>query len=162
MGGLTARLAHSLGDGATTDSSTGGSLSYSQGPVWASAAFDRRTNENGTDKDQLLTVAGAYDFGAIRPLALYSKSKVAGASYSAYSLAATVPLMNGRSSLKAAVSAISDWDTATSGDQSLVKTSVAYAYNLSKRTTASVSLASSKGKLATRTSSFGVGLSHSF
>lgn len=162
MGGFTARLAHSLGEGAVTGSSTGGNLSYSQGPVWASAAFDRRTNDNGSDKDQLFTVAGAYDFGAIRPLALYSKSKVAGVSYSAYSLAATVPLMGGRSSLKAAVSAISDWDTATSGDQRLMKTSLAYAYNLSKRTTVSASLASAKGKQATRTTSYGVGLSHSF
>jgi predicted porin len=162
MGGFTARLAHSLGEGATTGSSTGGNLSYSQGPVWASAAFDRRTNENGVDKDQLFTVAGAYDFGVIRPSALYSKSKVAGVSYSAYSLAATVPLMDGRSSLKAAVSAISDWDTATSGDQRLMKTSVAYAYNLSKNTTVSTSLSSAKGKLVTRTTSYGVGLSHSF
>jgi predicted porin len=162
MGGFTGRLAHSLGDSSTTDNSTGGSLSYSEGPVWASTAFDRRTNANGTDKDQLFTVAGAYDFGVIRPLVLYSKSQVAGASHSAFSLAATVPLMKGRSSLKVAVSSISDWDTTAAGDQRLVKTSVAYAYNLSKRTTASVSLASSKGKLATRTSAVGVGLSHSF
>ncbi len=162
MGGFTARLAHSLGEGATTGSSTGGNLSYSQGPVWASVAFDGHTNENGIDKDRLFTVAGAYDFGAVRPLALYSRSKVAGVSYSAYSLAATVPLMDGRSSLKAALSAISDWDTAIAGEQRLVKTSLAYAYNLSNRTTVSASLASAKGELATRTTSYGLGLSHSF
>lgn len=160
--GFTARLAHSLGEGEATGSSTGGSATYSQGPVWASLAFDGHTNENTVDKDKIIAVAAAYDFGFVRPMALYSSSKVAGSKYSAYSLAATMPLMSGAGTLKAAVSRVSDWDTATAGNQSLVKASVGYTHTIFKDTNLSLNMASAKGQLATRTTSFGVGISHSF
>jgi len=159
--GLTARLAYSPGEGAATGNSIGGNLSYSQGPVWASLAFDQHRNANGVDDDRLVTVAGAYDFGVIRPLALYSRSTLAGASYSAYSLAATMPV-HGTGTIKMAISRISDWDTAAAGDQSLVKTSLGYCYALSKRSSLFANLASAKGQTATRTTAVGVGISHSF
>jgi hypothetical protein len=159
------RLAHAsqfaVGEADATGRSIGGSVDYSQDKLWLSAAADQHKNGNGIDTDRLLVVAGAYDFGVVKPLALYSRSKVAGASYSAYSFALTVP-SGDQGSVRAAVSHIIDWNTATVAKEGLTKASLGYVYYLSKRTNINTSVASAKGETATRTTAFDVGLSHSF
>jgi len=161
LGGVTARLAVSAGEGATTGRDVGGNVDYSKDKLWLSAAADQHKNVNGVDTDRLVTVAGAYDFGVVRPLALYSQSRVAGVTYSAYSFAVTVPT-SGLGSVRAAVSHVSDWNTATPAKDGLTKASLGYLYYLSKRTNIYTTVASAKGDGATRTTAFDVGLSHNF
>jgi predicted porin len=161
VGGVVARLMASAGEGAASGKDVGGSLTFSQDKLWASIAFDQHKNVNGVDTDRLMEVAASYDFGVVKPSALYARSKVAGVDYSAYSLAVNVPA-GGQGQVRAAVSHISDWNTATPQKDGLTKASVGYIYYLSKRTYLHTNVATAKGETATRTTGFDAGISHTF
>lgn len=161
LGGFSLNLAASAGEGAK-GRDIGGALNYKQGPLWIGVGFDKGRGFNGTGPDDhVFVLAGAYDFGVVRPMFSYAKSKVENVSYSAYSLAATAPV--GEAGLvKAAYSGLSDWNMSTTTEESLRKISLGYQYNLSKRTNVFVNVSSAKGETATTTNTTEFGLAHAF
>lgn len=161
IGGFSLNLAASAGEGAK-GRDLGGALNYKQGPLWVGLGYDKGRGFDGTGMDDhVVVLAGAYDFGVVRPMLSYAKSKVQGVSYSAYSVAATVPVAE-VGLIKAAYSGLSDWNMATTTEESLRKISIGYQHNLSKRTNVFVNLSSAKGETASTTSTTEIGLSHSF
>jgi predicted porin len=159
--GFSVNLAASAGEGAK-GRDVGGALNYKQGPVWVGLGYDKSKGFNGTGPDDhLIVLAGAYDFGIVRPLFTYARSKVEGVSYNAYSLAVTAPIGEA-GTLKAAYSRLSDWNTATITEESLRKVSLGYQHSLSKRTNLFVNLSSAKGETATATNTTELGIGHSF
>lgn len=161
VGGFSLNLAASAGEGAK-GRDVGGALNYKQGPIWVGLGYDKGRGFDGTGPDDnVVVLAGAYDFGVVRPMLSYAKSKVAGVSYSAYSVAATAPV-GGSGLIKAAYSGLSDWNMATTTEESLRKISLGYQYNLSKRTNVFVNVSSAKGETASNTNTTEIGLAHSF
>lgn len=160
VGGLTVNLAGSAGEGVKSRD-LGGAVNYKQGPVWLGIGYDQGNGFDGTGPtDHVIVVAGAYDFGVVRPMFTVTKSKVEGVSYSAYSVAATAPI--GAGLIKAAYSHLSDWNTATVAEEGLKKFSLGYQYSLSKRTNLFANLTSAKGQTATATNTTELGVYHSF
>lgn len=161
LGGFSLNLAASAGEGAK-GRDTGGALNYKQGPLWIGVGFDKGKGFDGSGPDdRVVVLAGAYDFGVVRPMFSYARSKVENVSYSAYSIAATVPV-GGAGLVKAAYSGLSDWNLATSAEESLRKLSLGYQYSLSKRTNVFVNVSSAKGETATKTTTSELGLAHAF
>lgn len=158
-GGFVGQLAVGAGEG-VVGRGLGASLTYANGPLWASAAYDEHANLGTSEKDHLLMLGAAYDFGAVRPMVQYSRSSVAGVAYNSTSVGLTAPV--GVGSVKAAVARLNDADTAASGKQSLVKFSLGYEHPLSKRTAVFAGFASSKQSGLTRTTAGEVGLRHTF
>ncbi len=160
INGFTAKLAVSAGEKAKTGTDIGGSLVYAKGPVYVAGAWDQHKAAVGTTTDRLATVAAGYDFGAVKPMALYAKSRVNGASYSSMVLSATAPV--GAGVMKAAVARISDWNTGNAAKDPLTKVSLGYQHNISKRTHVYGGIANAKGTGATRTAVAEVGIGHAF
>lgn len=158
LGGVSIQAAASAGEG-SVGRGLGVSLTYSSGPLWASAAYDEHANI-GASKDSLWMLAAAYDFGVARPGFQFSRSSVGGASYRSASFTLTAPV--GPGTLKAGLARLDDADTVTTGKQNLAKISLGYQYPFSKRTAAFVGIASAKQDALTRTTVGEVGLSHSF
>lgn len=161
LGGWSVNVAGAAGEG-TKGKDLGGAVNYNQGPVWLGFGFDRSKGFDGSGpNDHLATVAGAYDFGVVRPMFTYAKSKVSGASYTAYSVAMTAPLGE-RGLIKAACSHLSDWNTATVASEALNKVSLGYQHSLSKRTNLFANISSAKGQTASATNTTEFGIAHSF
>ena len=161
LGGLTLSLAASAGEGAySTD--VGGSLVYSNGPVWAGVAYDQSHGFfNNPTQDRITTVVGAYDFGVVRPMASFTSSKVNGASYKGYSLAVTAPV-GGAGVLKAQYGHLDDVDTVAAGKQKLNRVGLGYQHNLSKRTNVFAQASHAKATDHTAKNVFELGIEHSF
>jgi len=158
--GFSIALAGSPGEGAK-GRDYGGSVNYKDGPIWLGLGYDRSKGFDGTGPyDHLATIAGAYDFGVVRPMFSYSRSEVAGASYTSYSVAMTAPV--GLGLVRAAYSHLNDWNTATVAQEGLRKVSVGYQYYLSKRTNVFASISSAKGQTASANNTTEVGVGHSF
>jgi predicted porin len=161
FGGLSVNLAGSAGENVKSKD-VGGSLNYKQGPVWLGAGFDQSKGFDGIGpNDHLAVVAGAYDFGIVRPMFTYAKSKVNNASYTAYSVAATSPVGE-RGLVKAAYSHLSDWNMATPAEEALKKFAVGYQHSLSKRTNLFANFSSAKGETASATRTTELGIAHLF
>lgn len=157
--GLTFNLAYANGE-KTNPNDVGASVGYSSGNLALGAAIDQHNNVDGINKDSLSVLTAAYDFGSFRPMLLVSSSKVAGVSYSAYSIAATAPLGSGK--LKAAYSHINDWNTATAVSEGLNKVSMGYQYDLDSKTYLSAAIVTSTGDTATTTNAITFGINVSF
>ena len=161
LGGLTLSLAASAGEGAYSKD-VGGSLVYSNGPVWAGVAYDQSHGFfNNPTQDRITTVVGAYDFGVVRPMASFTSSKVNGASYKGYSLAVTAPV-GGAGVLKAQYGHLDDVDTVAAGKQKLNRVGLGYQHNLSKRTNVFAQASHAKATDHTAKNVFELGIEHSF
>lgn len=161
MGGFTLSLAAAAGEGAHSKN-LGGSLVYSQGPVWAGIAHDRSHGFfNNPTEDQVTTVVGAYDFGVVRPLVSFTSSKVNGVSYKAFSIAATAPV--GASGLiKAQYGSLDDVDTAAAGKQKFNRFGLGYQHSLSKRTHLFAQVSHAKAQTYTAKNIVEFGIEHGF
>jgi predicted porin len=161
FGGLSFHLAGSAGERAKGED-LGAAVNYKQGALWLGLGYDQGRGFDGTGpKDHLYVAAGAYDFGVVRPMFTYAKSKVNHVDYDAYSVAATVPV--GASGVfKAAYASLSDWNMATVDEERLNKVSLGYQHALSKRTNLFANLSSAKGRTATATRTAELGIGHAF
>jgi predicted porin len=155
--GLTLSLAASAGEQAASKD-LGGSLTYENGPLWAGVAYDQSHGFfNDPTLNHTLIAVGAYDFGVIRPMASFTSSKVAGVTYSSFTLAATAPAGE-KGLFKAQYSHLNDVDTATVGRQAYEKVALGYQYNVLKNFNffGQVSTAKEKSLSATNTLEGGV------
>jgi predicted porin len=161
MSGFVLSLAAAPGEGAHSRD-VGGSLTYSNGPVWVGVAHDRSHGFfNDATDNSVTTLVGAYDFGVVRPLASYTRSRVNGVSYTGMSLAFTAPVgANGL--VKGHVSRLDDFDTSTVAKESLSKLAIGYQHSLSKRTNLFAHYSRAKGEGRTATSAVEFGMEHSF
>lgn len=161
LGGVAVNLAASAGEGAKSRD-LGAAVDYKLGALWLGVGYDKSRGFDGAGPyDHVVLATGAYDFGVARPMLTYSKSEVAGTSYSAWSVAVTAPV-GGPGLVKGAYSRLSDWNMATTAKESLTKVSVGYQHSLSKRTNLFVNLTSAKGETATATRTTELGLYHAF
>ncbi len=159
-GGFTLRLAGSLGEG-TVKRDVGGSLTYDRGPLSVGIAHDQGYGlDNVGPKDKITTVVASYDFGVVKPMAHFTKSKVNGVGYMSYSLAATAPL--GVGVVKAHYSYLDDIDTATPAEVSLRRVGLGYQYWLSKRTNLFAQVSRSKADTFSANNVTEFGIEHNF
>jgi predicted porin len=161
INGFTLTLAAAPGEGAHSRD-IGGSLTYSNGPLWAGFAYDQSHGFfNDPTQNHVSTLVGAYDFGVVRPLVSYTSSSVNGVSYKGLSLGVTAPVGD-RGQFKAQVSHLDDVDTSTVAREGLSKLGLGYTYSLSKRSSlfGHFSRAKSEGSSATTTLEFG--MEHAF
>ena len=150
FGGVTFELATALGEGQRRRD-TSGNIQYKQGPVWAGFAFDRLDGDNN-----LMILAGGYDFGVVFPTATYARAKggVNGDATS-YSLSVRAPVSYGR--VYASYGAhrpdnnLDSWMVGAGTE-----------YNLSKRSLLYFNLGSAKRDGSTRTTALDTGFKHTF
>lgn len=161
LGGLSVNIAAAAGEN-VKGKGQGIAANFKQGPLWLGVGYDQGKGFDGAGPDDHLSVAaGAYDFGVVRPLFTYAKSKVNNVAYTAYSVAATAPI-GSVGLFKAAYSHLSDWNTATPTEEGLRKVSVGYQHSLSKRTNLFANVSSAKGDTATANRTTELGIGHSF
>jgi predicted porin len=161
INGLQVIVAGAAGEGQVSKD-IGGSVTYDKGPVWVGLAYDQSHGYfNDPTQDHVVTLVGAYDFGAVRPLLSYSSSKVNGVSYSGYTVAATAPL-GAKGLLKAAYGHLNDFDTSTPAKEALTKLSIGYQYNVSKRSNLFIQFANDKAATRTATQTAEMGVDYSF
>lgn len=163
FGGLWARLATALGEGAVPRTN-GASFEYAAGPAYAGVALSHTNSLN-----RVAIFAAAYDFGFIRPAAWYSVSRHAGNHGRSIALALTAPI--GLGIIKAVYQTF-DPDTekgnlnagAVAGGAVRTKAALGYTYLLSKRTMITPTVAHGKQAFSTASSStaFDVVLRHDF
>lgn len=150
LGGVTAELATSLGEGARKRA-TAGNLQYRRGALWLGAGFDRLDSATN-----LVLAAAGYDFGVVRPLVSYSKAEGGlNGDGTAFSVAATVPVSFGR-----LLASYGSLEPATGLDSSMLGAGAQY--DLSKRTLLYANVGSAKRDGLTRTTAFDLGLKHTF
>jgi predicted porin len=161
LGGLVIEVAGSPGEGEHSRD-LGGSLTYTQGPIWAGVSYDQSHGFfNSTTLNHVWHLVGAYDFGVVRPLASFTESSVDGKTYKSYSLAVTAPAgPNGQ--VRAQYGHLDDADTATAGKQAYSKLSGGYTYSLSKRTSVFAYLTHAKQTDLTATNTVEFGVEHGF
>lgn len=159
FGGLAGQLSYTLAEGdATRGSALGGNLIYNKGPVYAALAFDHRNHAAAGGSDaRLLLLAGAYDFGVVRPRVIYSRARsLTGVDTASLVLAATVPVGSGRFLVGASRLRVDG------ADNDATKIGLGYHHDLSKRTMLYVDLASAKLQGASRSTGFDLGIRHTF
>ena len=161
FGGLNVNVAVSAGERAK-GRDVGAAANYKQGPLWVGIGYDRSQGFDGIGpQDHLAVLAGAYDFGVVRPMGTFARSKVNNVSYTAYSVALTAPAGE-RVLLKAAYSHLSDWNLATPAKEALKKTALGAQYSFSKRTNVFANLSAAKGRTVSGTNTVELGMGHSF
>jgi predicted porin len=150
LGGFSGELAMAFGEGQRSNN-VSGNLQYKNGPIWIGAGFDRLDERNN-----LVLVAGGYDFGVVYPTFSYSKAEGGlNGNAKAYSAALRVPLGQARLYVQAG-----KYMPATNLDSTMVAGGAEYF--LSKRTSLYGNLGSAKRERATRTTAFDVGIKHTF
>lgn len=163
FGGITLSLAHSLGESSTTVSSnTGGSLTYSNGPLSLGLAYDQhKPTPTSSLTDRMTILAASYDFGAVKPMATFTSTKVNDVSYKSFSVSATAPIAPTWLA-QFAFASLNDFDTATSDKETLRRISGGVQNSLSKRTQLYANISQSKAKTRTATNSVELGINHNF
>ncbi|GAP36509.1 porin [Piscinibacter sakaiensis] len=170
LGGLSAQVAVSLGEGSTSRE-TGFNVEYASGPLYVAGAYARQdqgavgTASNSGDGSTLVLLAAHYDFGVIKPVVQYSRSELGptgNLKNDFWLVGATAPL--GAAVLKAGYARFDP-----SGANNLQqKIAVGVDYFLSKRTKLYADLAVSKQKGTISGGNYGdyrafaVGYQHNF
>jgi predicted porin len=150
VGGFTAELAMAFGEKQRSNN-IAGNVQYKKGPVWIGAGFDRLNERNN-----LLLVAGGYDFGVVYPTVSYSKAEGGlNGDGKAFSVALRVPLKQAKLYVQAG-----KLMPATNLDSTMFSTGAEYL--LSKRTSLYANLGSAKRDRLTRTTAIDFGVKHTF
>jgi predicted porin len=150
MAGFTAELAMAFGERQRSNN-IAGNVQYKKGPVWIGAGFDRLDERNN-----LVLVAGGYDFGVVYPTVSYSKAEGGlNGDGKAFSVALRVPLKQAKLYVQAG-----KLMPATNLDSTMFSTGAEYL--LSKRTSLYGNLGSAKRDRATRTTAVDFGVKHTF
>lgn len=163
LGGLSFSMALSPSEKAAGGSNDfGASVKYDGGPLSLGIGYDQSHGFfNSPTKDHVVVLAGAYDFGVVRPMVTMASSKVNGRSYRAFGLAATAPL-GASGLLKTSFGHLDDFNTATAAKEALKKVSLGYQHNLSKRTNLFGQVSQAKAQTRTATNTVEIGIDHSF
>ena len=150
IAGFSAELQMAFGEKQRSNN-IAGNVQYKNGPIWIGAGFDRLDERNN-----LVLVAGGYDFGVVYPTFSYSKAEGGlNGDGKAYSAALRVPL--GRTRLYVQ---FGRYLPATKLDSTMVAGGAEY--SLSKRTSLYSNVGSAKRDRATRTTAVDFGIKHTF
>ena len=176
LGGFYGGVDLSAGEGTSTNKGQSFRLGYKNGPMHVSGAYASTSNAADSSKFKLTSIAGAYDFGMIRPSISYTETKYLARKQEILTVSATAPLGQGQlwgSYTSAKTSG--EVGFATIGTPKLW--AFGYIYNLSKRTALYTSYSQLKNDGTTRfavggapaatanglkSSGFDVGVRHSF
>jgi predicted porin len=171
-GGLTANVATGLGEGSTTNGrDTGLNVEYTAGPIYAGFGYEKvkgvvsgAAAGSGVDGNSLVNIGFAWNFGVVRPMAYYARSKTGPTSAltnKMVSIGATAPI--GPGVLKAVYYRLDpDGDTNTQ-----TKFGIGYDYFLSKRTRIYGDYSTAKQETTaatklTNNNAFNLGVRHDF
>ena len=150
IAGFSAELQMAFGEKQRSNN-IAGNVQYKNGPIWIGAGFDRLDERNN-----LVLVAGGYDFGVVYPTFSYSKAEGGlNGDGKAYSVALRVPLGKTRLYVQAG-----RYLPATKLDSTMVAGGAEY--SLSKRTSLYSNVGSAKRDRATRTTAVDFGIKHTF
>ena len=134
MGGFYGQAMYAFGEnlssvGATEDDGNvaGLRLGYAAGPLDVAIATTKTTISSVGDLTQS-NIGGSYDFGMVRPMALYNENKVGATRTKSWLIGALVPV--GAGQIRVAYSSVSTTGIANDADQ----WALGYVHNLSKRT----------------------------
>jgi len=165
FGPVSAQLAVSLGEGvATAGRAVSGNLEYAGGPIYVGVGGERITGGDA-DGTQLINIGGAYDFGVVRPILYFARSKIGPAGTITgqdVMVALTAPIGPGK--LKGAWSRM-DPNTAAGGvNDQVTKIALGYDYSLSKRTNVYVDYGRFTSQVvgSTTNQAVAVGMKHTF
>ncbi len=152
--GLTFTLTTSLKEGKDTNSNVSSvNVKYVNGPLVVALAHEHAEKKVGTMHNTTL-IGGSYDFGSVKLLSDYAKASN-GSDESNFRIGVAVPV--GAGSLKAA---FTKGKNAPDGfDRQF---GLGYWHNLSKRTFLFTDVNSTKNSITGTTTSFDVGINHSF
>ncbi|MCW5663741.1 MAG: porin [Piscinibacter sp.] len=155
LGGLTLQAAVGLSESTGAGRDNGFNVEYKGGPIYGGVGYEK-VSSGTTDGDSLVAVTGAYDFGYVRPIVLFSRAKVGTATNKFMSIAATAPLGSGQ--LKVAYYRLDP--EGSNNTQS--KLGLGYNYFLSKRTTIYADLGAAREDTKTNNNAYSIGLRHTF
>ncbi len=165
LGGFTVQAAVAAGEG-TTGRQAGFNAEYTQGPIYAGLGYEKISGgplataaSPSGDGSSLINVAFHYNFGPIKPILYYARSKTGpGANTTAKfaEVGATAPIGAGK--FKAAYSRYEpDGDNNTEN-----KLGLGYDYFLSKRTNVYGDASFAKQDTKTNSRAFALGVKHVF
>lgn len=133
ISGVTAQLLFGAGEVQgdwRTGRTTGGSVNYANGPIYASASFNDTNGVAGTLGTRVTNVGGTYDFGVVKASLMGQFLKAGGGvDHRNVMGGVTVPL--GAGSLMASIVHVNDRSAA---DENATQYGIGYMYALSKRT----------------------------
>jgi predicted porin len=92
LGGFYGAVDVSAGEGTGTNKGQSVRLGFKQGPLHVSGAYASTSNAADNSKFKLASLAGAYDFGVVRPSLSYTQSKYLSREQKIWTAAVTVPL----------------------------------------------------------------------
>lgn len=176
LGGFYGQAQYYLGENAQNGAATekdgtgyGVRVGYGAGPVNVALAY-QNTNFAAGDVETV-NLAASWDFGMVKPMALYNRDRVPGQNDTAWSLGATAPI--GAGVVRAAYSQLTS--EIAGAEPKARKIALGYVHNLSKRTAVyttvarvrnsngqRISLGGSTTGVNTSSTSFDLGLRHSF
>lgn len=169
-GGFTANLAVGLGEG-NIGRDTGFNAEYTAGPIYAGLGYEKVTGAgtlaagqtaagNAVDGNSLVNFGFAYNFGVIRPIVYYARSKTGVGSTATnkfWEVALTAPI--GPGVLKAAYFNFDPFGATNTEN----KLGIGYDYFLSKRTRVYADYSTAKKEGAfTNNNAFNLGIRHDF
>ena len=151
--GLTFTATTSLKEGVAGNNVSSLNVKYANGPLVVALAYENADQKVGTMHNTTL-VGGSYDFGSFKLLSDYAKASN-GSNESNFRFGVTVPV--GVGSLKAAFT--KGKDAPDGFDRQF---GLGYWHNLSKRTFLFTDVNSTKNSITGTTTSFDIGINHSF
>lgn len=157
--GLSALLAVALGENATNRGrAAGANVVYARGPLYLGAAFDRANAPTAAGTHaKLALIAGAYDFGFVRPRIVFAKSTAfGGVDAKSLMVGASVPVGLGR-----VLAGYSKLEVEGAAPDS-AKWGLGYHHDLSKRTMLYTDVGSAKATGQTRSTGYDMGIKHVF
>jgi len=174
LGGFTANVAVGLGEAGTAGRDVGVNAEYTAGPIYAGIAYDKINAGTSTfgattgavDGNSLVNAGFAYNFGVVRPMVSYAKSKTrtgSAVNSDALSFGLTAPV--GPVVIKAQYTQRNTDAAPLAGvaaDVKLKKLGVGIDYFLSKRTKVYLDGAQVKETNLTTNSAFALGVRHDF
>lgn len=161
FGPLQASIQAAPDEGPVPGREIGLRIEYASGPVYAGLALDRR-NPPGASADRLAIFTGSYDFGVIKPIVSFARSRVGGQSDSNAYLVGGVIRLSELSTIHASWIVGHMPVAGFNGGAEVKKIGLQYRYLLSKRTMLFTSLGSSRQEQATRTTGYDFGIHHEF
>lgn len=142
LGGFYGTIAAALKEGVSPANGgeyVGGRFGYAAGPLNVNVAYGENkvaANASGGDKYKIFTVAGSYDFGAVKITGFINENKVGGLKSQSYQIGALVPV--GAFTFKAAYNKLdASGKTAAgvdTGPNDSETFAIGFLYDLSKRT----------------------------
>lgn len=158
LSGFTANAAVSLGEGALARD-TGLNAEYTAGPIYVGLGYDKLTGGGAVDGNSLVNFGAAYNFGFVRPMFYFARSKTgvgSAATNKMISGALTAPI--GPGVLKAVYYRLDpEGDNNTQN-----KVGVGYDYFLSKRTRLYADVGFGKEDNRTNNRAYNLGVRHDF